>query len=100
MMPALPIARRELTHVSHARFARRAIVPQARGIALYPKSAASSSHPASPRGALRESSWTWRRGAVAARYRSASCVDERCFADGQAVWSWHPDAGVKFAGLS
>jgi len=21
-------------------------------------------------------------------------ADERCFADGQAVWSWHPDAGV------
>jgi hypothetical protein len=48
------------------------------------------------------SSRTWRRGAVAARHRSmrASCsveqhADERCFADGQAVWSRHPDAGVK-----
>jgi hypothetical protein len=24
-------------------------------------------------------------------------ADERCFADGQAVWSWRPKAGAKFA---
>jgi hypothetical protein len=26
-----------------------------------------------------------------------SCTDERPVADGQVVWFWHPDAGVKFA---
>jgi hypothetical protein len=36
---------------------------------------------------------------VAARHRSIRCsdADERCFADGEAVWSWRPDAGVKLA---
>ena len=27
-------------------------------------------------------------------------VDEETFADGQAVWSRHPDAGVKFCGFT
>ncbi len=48
------------------------------------------------------SSRTWRRGAVAARHRSIlfQSADERCFADGQAVWSWRPKAGAKVAGLN
>ena len=40
------------------------------------------------------------RGAVAARHRKRfrkGGADERCCADGQAVWSWRRDAGVKFA---
>jgi hypothetical protein len=28
------------------------------------------------------------------------CADERRFADGEVVWSWRPDAGAKFRGLS
>jgi hypothetical protein len=45
------------------------------------------------------SSRTWRRGAVAARDRSILSrmwTNDR-FADGQAVWSWRPDAGAKLA---
>ena len=44
----------QIAHGRHAKFARRAIVPQARGIARNPKSAPSFVHPASPRGAYRD----------------------------------------------
>ncbi len=49
--------------------------------------------PASPGGALGQSSPNVRRDAVAAGVPK----DERLFADGEVVWSWRPDAGVKFA---
>ena len=39
------------------------------------------------------------RDAMDARERSASFrADERCLADGEGVWSWHPWAGAKHAG--
>jgi hypothetical protein len=38
--------------------------------------------------------WTWND-----RAQVLACADERRFADGEIVWSWHPDADVKVAGL-
>ncbi|MGY3450812.1 hypothetical protein ACVILH_003154 [Bradyrhizobium sp. USDA 4353] len=38
---------------------------------------------------------TLRRGAVAAGLSGAFALDDWQFADGQAVWSWRPDAGAK-----
>ncbi len=77
---------------SSAQTARRADSPCAVG-------QITSTFPAIPpalRGAHRDRHGTLRRGAVAAGRRSISFggADERRAADGQAVWSRHPDAGV------
>ena len=45
------------------------------------------------RGALRDRHERWKRDAMDAKV----VRDERTDADGQAVWSWRPDAGVKLA---
>jgi hypothetical protein len=74
-------------------FARRANVSQSVTLYLTPKSAISMRHPVPTRGAL-----------AIVMNAGRDAVDVGCFlderswpADGKAVWSWHPDAGVKFA---
>jgi hypothetical protein len=54
----------QFAHTRHAKIARRAIVPQAGGIARNPKSAASFACPASIRGAYRDRHGRWERDAV------------------------------------
>src|SRR5262249_52110538 len=52
---------------------------------------------ADTRGVSRTSRYV-RRDAMDARYRCNPLRDERCPANGEAVWFWRPKAGVKFAG--
>ncbi len=54
--------------------------------------------PPPPGGAYRGRHGRWKRGAVAVRVFSASCVDESILADGEVVRSRSPDAGIKSAG--
>jgi len=60
---------------------------------VFQKSVICSRHPASPGGAYRDrhERWAGMRWTRAARKTSAM------LADGEAVWSWRPDAGAKFA---
>ena len=63
------------------------------GIAFFPKSERSFAHPGSARGALRDRHERWMRDAMDA-------IDQETndfIADGEIVWSWRPDAGVKLA---
>jgi hypothetical protein len=68
-------------------------------LGVHPKSAASSSHPASCRGTYRDRHGTWRRGAVACEGSQHSfwMRTNVHLADGQAVWSWRSEAGAKSA---
>jgi hypothetical protein len=81
-----------LAHIRHASIARRVIPSHHFGIAEIAKSTALSAHPVSSRGTLRPIV-TKREagcdGCVGAPRRSAHD------ADGEAVWSWPPDAEVK-----
>jgi hypothetical protein len=81
-------------HACHAQIARRANLSQPDGIAVTPKSAADFARPAPERGALRDRHGRWARDAMDA----AMCETNALPADGEVVWSWRPDAGVKFAG--
>jgi hypothetical protein len=84
----------QIAHACHAQIARRANLSQPDGIAVTPKSAADFA-PSRPHQEGRFAivtnvgsgmRWTrWRRKTSGAN------------ADGEVVWSWHPDAGVKFA---
>jgi hypothetical protein len=62
---------------------------------------ASYSHPALERGAFRDRHERWAREAVDASglQRAMSAQTNNTDADGQAAWSWHPDADVKVAVL-
>jgi hypothetical protein len=54
--------------------------------------------PVLERGALRDRHERWARDAVDVAARGADCAKTTCDAtDGQAVWSWHPDADAKLA---
>jgi len=59
-----------------------------------------SRHPASARGAYRDRHGRWKRDAVDVRVlkRADSARTKAFLADGKGVWSWSPDAGIKFAG--
>jgi hypothetical protein len=53
----------------------------------------SPSHP--ERGAYRDRHERWVWDAMAATASGAKALDETLVADGEVVWSWRPDAGVK-----
>jgi hypothetical protein len=81
------------THAHHARFARRANLPQLRSIARNPKSVALRLVPRSIRGAYRDRHGRWMRDAMDAMAHETNAT----VADGEGVWSWRPLAGAKSA---
>jgi hypothetical protein len=71
-------------------------IPSAKYIPIssFQKSCLYPSHPASTEEGRRDRHGRWKRGAVDAW----PALDERlAIADGEAAWSWPPDAEVKFA---
>jgi hypothetical protein len=56
--------------------------------------------PVPARGALRGRHERWVRDAMDAAASGAQAQTNEVEADGKIVWSWRPDAGVKFCGVS
>jgi hypothetical protein len=78
--------------------------PSAQNISLsfFPKLVFAADVPCSPRGALRGRHERWARDAVdvSELQRAIRAPANNSDADGQAVWSWHPDADAKVAVLN
>jgi hypothetical protein len=67
-------------------------------LSFFQKLMFSSVHPASLRGAFRDRHGRWARDAMACSgWRARFAGGRPAWQDGEVVWSWRPDAGVKFA---